>query len=203
MRIIVVTPGNHIVARLLAKIHRHVRRLPLAWLLIMLAGCMSMSPRPYTASRPDGDLVLPPPPPTDSPSLTQVPPATQSPPAAPGPLGRQNPQQARRPVPSTQPVAPAQPEKRTAKRPADESLALPKSNAPLDTRFDPDEPPQPVTRDNRFPKVESLPKIIPDEVTVPQLVELTVHAPLHKQLGAAATFQVVIRNAGDRPCRKT
>jgi hypothetical protein len=86
-----------------------------------------------------------------------------------------------------------------AKRPSEESLALPKSNAPRDTRFDPDEPPQPITRDNRFPKVEPLPKIIPDEVTVPQLVDLTVNAPLRRPLGAAATFQLAIRNVGDRP----
>jgi hypothetical protein len=94
---------------------------------------------------------------------------------------------------------PVQPDKKGDKRPSEEGLAVPKSNAPLDTRFDPDEPPQPIVRDNRFPKVESLPKITPDEVTVPQLVELSVRAPLRKPLGAPATFQIAIRNAGDRP----
>jgi uncharacterized repeat protein (TIGR01451 family) len=94
---------------------------------------------------------------------------------------------------------PVQPDQSTAKRPPNEGLALPKSNAPLDDRSDPDEPPQPVTRDNRFPKVESLPKIVPNEVTVPQLVDLTVNAPLRRPLGAPTTFQLVIRNVGDRP----
>lgn len=192
-------------ARLLAKIHRTFHRLPLAWLIVMLAGCMSISPRPYIASRQEGEIVLPPPPATDSPTVTQAPPRAQQPPAMQKPLARQDPlarqnqQQSLRPVNPAPPATAAQPEQRPFKRPPEESLALPKSNAPHDMRFDPDEPPAPVTRDNRFPKVEPLPKIIPDEVTVPQLVELSVNSPTRRPLGAAATFQLTIRNAGDRP----
>ncbi|MBI3863045.1 MAG: hypothetical protein HY290_14230 [Planctomycetia bacterium] len=146
------------------------------WLTIVLAGCTSMTARPNATFR-QGAGPIPP-------AMSQAPPAISSRPATPD---------------QRQALRPAAPEKRTNRPPPGESQALPKSNAPLAAGRDPDEPPQPVVADNRLPKVESLPKIIPDEVTVPQLVELTVDGPSRRPVGAEATFQLAIRNAGDRP----
>jgi hypothetical protein len=94
---------------------------------------------------------------------------------------------------------PAQPDKSLAKKPSENGLALPKSNGPADNGTDPDEPPSPVTRDNRFPKIETAPKITLDSVTVPPQVELSVNSPLRRQLGVPTTFQIAVRNAGDVP----
>jgi hypothetical protein len=88
-----------------------------------------------------------------------------------------------------------------------EQRELPKTGPPAVANIDPDEPPRthvpgPVLRnrkDKQLPKAESIPQIVPADVTVPQPLVLTVSGPSRKQVGGTATFRVTLSNSGDRP----
>ncbi|MBS0264285.1 MAG: hypothetical protein JSS02_20270 [Planctomycetes bacterium] len=169
-----------------------------AALMLVMAGCRSMSAQPVVTARPaPSPLALPltAPATTDSfphEAKKSVPPTTSAVPKPPA--------ESKFPQRGFRPIMPANPDKTDAGKPAEGSLTLPRSEgSAAKDEDDFDSAPPPITRDNQLPRTEAIPKITPGDVTVPQLVELGVYAPLRRKVGTPATFQIAIRNTGDRP----
>jgi uncharacterized repeat protein (TIGR01451 family) len=157
---------------------RSIRRFPLVSLLVLLAGCMTMSPQ---SSRTAWRTI-------DSPA----------------PLGAAEDYNVRRPVPPA--AAGKKTPRPTSERPltlprtgesAVEEVDL--DPPPEIVRGIPDLQKDAVPKVGSGPTLESIPKIEPDEVTVGRPLELTVTAPSRKAPGATVTYRVTLRNTGDRP----
>jgi len=137
----------------------------------MQAGCMTMSPQARQAFRPIEET--------------------------PAPLGAQETFETQRPIsPPLRGAAPSQ--LRT-----DELHTEARSGGPSLADTDPDRPPArqviPVPKDLTIPKAESVPRIVPEDVTVTEPLELAISAPARRQVGSAVTFRLSLRNSGDRP----
>lgn len=174
------------------------RRFRLAWLVLLLAGCMAIPPRQQTTAWRFGDL--------------------------PAPLGAQQDQQSNRllsPPPDRKVWGnkdlggqdsgqlrndQTQKDQSNQREPRD----FPKTAPPAVANTDRDELPQSIlpgpskkNRNNRqLPKAESAPQIVPSEVTVPPSLELLVSSPARKQVGGTATFYLTLTNSGDRPLER-
>ncbi len=155
----------------------------MAWLVLLLAGCMTIPPRQQTSAWRIGDQPAP----------------------LGAPLGAQDDQQANRPL--TRP-----PDSHDSARLPDDPFrnrqarVFPKVGPPpAATNADGDELPQPILKEKRnrqLPKAESAPQIVPAEVTVPQSLVFSVSGPSRKQVGGTATFHLTLSNSGDRPLER-
>jgi uncharacterized repeat protein (TIGR01451 family) len=158
--------------------HGSIGRFPLAWLVVALAGCMTLSPQPRMAGWRAPD--------------------------SPAPLGAADEYEARRPVPpattKAKPPTPtaegALPLPRTGEA-ADEDGEL---DAPPEVvRSPPDLPQDSFPKIGALPTIETIPRIEPEDVTAARPLELTVAAPSRRAPGGTATYRVTLRNTGDRP----
>lgn len=168
------------------KCGRSFRRFRLTWMVMLLAGCMTIPPRQQATAWRLGDL--------------------------PAPLGAQDGQQVNRPP--TAPPGDNQDSARLRNDPLRketvrkdpllkrDSADFPKVGPPVVADTDRDALPQPIlkNRNNKqLPLAESAPQIVPAEVTVPQALEFLVSGPSRKQVGGSATFHLTLSNSGDRP----
>jgi hypothetical protein len=150
----------------------------MAWLAMLLAGCMNPSPQ----SRMSGWRTI------DSPA----------------PLGAADDYQARRIVPADssrkQPVRPRTDGSLPLPKTAEAVESEPDPDGPPEiVRDEVEFLKDPLKKNNSSPSLESIPKIEPDEVTVGRPLELTVIAPGRKAPGGTATYRVTLRNTSDQP----
>jgi uncharacterized repeat protein (TIGR01451 family) len=145
--------------------------------MTLLAGCMSMSPRSRTSAWRPVD-----------------------PPASPGTVQNFS---ARRPpageavVPTPVPELPkkSQPLPKTEKsQPVDADPDVPPARTVPDADFEED----PFGKRDSGPTLDSLPTVVPEDVTAVGPLELVVSAPSRRQLGAVATYRITLRNTGDK-----
>jgi uncharacterized repeat protein (TIGR01451 family) len=127
-----------------------------AWMLVLFAGCMSLSTPQYSA--------------------WQMP-------ASPGPLGAQTGRETLRPQSGG---AGTRVESRAPSSGRDSGLSSPSGG----------EVRPPATA------LPILPKIIPEDVTVPARLELNVAAPSRRSIGGNATYRVTVKNAGAQMIEK-
>jgi uncharacterized repeat protein (TIGR01451 family) len=157
---------------------RSIGRIPLVSLVVVLAGCMTMSPQSSTTAWRTID--------------------------SPAPLGAAEDYAARRPVPpatsrkkTPRPTADGALTLPKTGESADDEVDL--DGPPEIVRAVPDLKKDTSPKIGSGPSLESIPKIEPDEVTVGRPLELTVTAPARKAPGGTVTYRVTLRNTGDRP----
>jgi uncharacterized repeat protein (TIGR01451 family) len=154
-----------------------IGRLPLASLVILLAGCTTFTP------------------PTQM-NAWRVP-------DSPAPLGAADEYRVRRPIPpatvkSDSPTPTAEgalPLPRTGESP-EEDIDL--DPPPEVVRSSPDLPNGSFPKIGASPTIESIPRIEPEDVTATRPLELTVDAPVRKAPGGTVTYRATLRNTGDR-----
>ena len=178
------------------------RSLWLAISAVLLAGCTTASRGSVETFRPPVDSS------TDFPSESKSTPkagsnspwTAQRPPPAQPKLPTQTESQPRKsPWSPLKPILPGAKDSQPSKQLAEDNRTFPKSIAPPNSETDPDGPPAPILRDQRFPKFEPAPRIQVDDVASAPQIEFTVQAPPRKPVGTLATFHLAIRNAGDQP----
>lgn len=152
-------------------------------MLIVLAGCMTMSAPP--------------------PSATALRPI--EPPSVAAPLGAQEDHEVRRPAPPPKTDAVPPRKQKAIPLPKIDPDEEPAPAPETDSDAPPPRPIVPPTPGIEFdheaggPRLESTPGIEPAEVTASEPLELKVSAPARRQLGGVATYHVVLHNAGDSP----
>ena len=160
-----------------ARSRHSIGRLPLVWLAVVLAGCMTFSPPPLTNAWRAPD--------------------------SPGPLGAADEFEAHRPVPpATTKIKPPKPTAEGA-LPLPQTGVSSDEDGDLDpppeiVRSAPDPSRDSFPKIGSGPAIDPIPKIEPDDVTVSRPLEMTVVAPARKSPGGMATYRVMLRNTGDR-----
>jgi uncharacterized repeat protein (TIGR01451 family) len=160
-----------------ASFRRSIGRFPLAWLVVVLAGCMTFSPPPRTTN-------------------------VWRAPDSPGPLGAAAEIETRRALspatPNTRPAPTSE-----GALPLPQTGEYSNNDVDLDpppeiVRSSPDPAKDVFPKVGAGPAIEPIPKVELEDVTAVRPLEMTVVAPSRKSPGGTATYRVTLRNTGDR-----